>query len=297
MTFVLANIFQPLIDVFERVLLFFHDTVGLSWGMSIIALTIAVRTVLLPLTIKQFKSMARLQQLAPEMKALQTKYKDDKQRLQQETMKFYRENQVNPLGSCLPLVLQIPVFIALFYMLREDLKIDICGPASKIEAVGPVSSTGCDQVVPGSADFWFIPDLTVAATGGVLVTLLVLYVVSQLISSILMSVTADKTQRTIMIALPFVFVFFIRTFPAGLLVYWITTNFWTVGQQMFVRKALDQPMPWVVRKEAAAAKAEGRPAPSPFASRGDSLKTPAAAPAVTPPPPPRRKKKRSGRRR
>ena len=98
MTFVLANIFQPLIDVFDSVIRFFHDSVGLSWGMSIIALTVAVRTLLLPLTIKQFKSMARLQQLAPEMKALQGKYKEDKQRLQQETMKFYRENQVNPLG-------------------------------------------------------------------------------------------------------------------------------------------------------------------------------------------------------
>ena len=81
----------------------------------------------MPLTIKQFKSMGRLQQLAPQVKELQEKYKDDKQRLQQEMMKFYRENQVNPLGSCLPLVLQIPVFIALFYLLREDLKVDICG--------------------------------------------------------------------------------------------------------------------------------------------------------------------------
>ena len=108
-------------------LVFFHDSVGLSWGMSIIALTVAVRTVLLPLTIKQFKSMRGSSMLAPEMKALQEKYKDDKQRLQQEMMKFYQENKVNPFGSCLPLVLQMPVFIALFYMLREDLKIDICG--------------------------------------------------------------------------------------------------------------------------------------------------------------------------
>jgi len=298
-----ANIFQPLIDVFEQVLLFFHNTVGLSWGMSIIALTVAVRTVLLPLTIKQFKSMARLQQLAPEMKALQVKYKDDKQRLQQETMKFYRENQVNPLGSCLPLVLQIPVFIGLFYMLQEDLKIDICGPRKDIEAVGKLKDTGCEQVIPGSADFWFIPDLTVAATGGVLVTLLVLYVASQLVSSVLMSVTADKTQRTIMIALPFVFVFFVRTFPAGLLVYWITTNIWTIGQQLFVRKALDQPMPWVVRREAKEAKAEGRAPPSPWASREDRANGTGTSPTsvpkreIAPPPPPRRKKKKTGKRR
>ena len=215
MTPVTANIFQPLIDIFDHVMVFFHDTVGLSWGMSIIALTVAVRTVLLPLTIKQYKSMAKLQQLAPEMKALQVKYKEDKQRLQQETMKFYRENQVNPLGSCLPLVMQIPVFIALFYMLRKDLKIDICGPEERIAEVGSIATTGCDQVVSGSADFWFIPDLTVAATGSVLAVLLVSYVLSQLMSSVLMAVTTDKTQRTIMIALPFVFVFFVRTFPAG----------------------------------------------------------------------------------
>ncbi len=240
MTPVLGNIFQPLIDVFDQVILFFHDTVGLGWGMSIIALTVAVRTVLMPLTFKQFKSMGRLQQLAPEMKALQEKYKDDKQRLNQEMMKFYRENKVNPLGSCLPLVLQIPVFIALFYMLRKDLKVDICGqaatPPGNILATAArngtdIAHTYCDQVVPGSASFWFIPDLTAPATGGVLAVLLVLYVGSQLLSSVLMSVTADKTQRTIMIALPFIFVFFIRTFPAGLLVYWITTNLWTVGQQ------------------------------------------------------------------
>ncbi len=82
MPFVLANIFQPLIDVFESVLRFFHDDVGLSWGLSIIALTVVVRAILVPLTVKQMKSMQAMQKLAPEMKALQEKYKDDKQRQQ-----------------------------------------------------------------------------------------------------------------------------------------------------------------------------------------------------------------------
>ena len=85
-----------------------------------------VRAILLPLTYKSSKSMIRLQQLAPEMKALQTKYKEDPQRLQQETMKFYRENQVNPFASCLPMIAQLPVFLALYYMLRVDLRYDIC---------------------------------------------------------------------------------------------------------------------------------------------------------------------------
>ena len=95
---------------------------------------------------------------------------------------------------------------------------------------------------PGSAKFLFIPDLTAHATGGVLVVLLVLYVGSQLLSSVLMSVTADRNQRFIMIALPFVFVPFIQGFPAGLLVYWITTNLWTVGQQYIIRRGAGLPV-------------------------------------------------------
>src|SRR6476619_7390482 len=160
-----ANPLQPLIDAFDWVLVGFHDTVGLSWGMSIIALTVVVRTLLIPLTLKQFKSMQSLQRLAPEIKALQEKYKDDKQRQQQEMMKFYQENKVNPFESCLPLVLQMPVFISLFYMLRKDLKVDICGPLADILKVGAEQGTSfantyCNDVVAGSAKFFFIPDLT-----------------------------------------------------------------------------------------------------------------------------------------
>jgi YidC/Oxa1 family membrane protein insertase len=131
----IANIAQPLIDVFDGVLVFFHDSVGLSWGFSIIALTVVVRAALIPLTLKQFRSMQGLQRLSPQIKELQAKYKDDRQRLNQEMMKFYQENKVNPFGSCLPLVAQLPVFFALFYMLRKDLKIDICGPEERIVAV------------------------------------------------------------------------------------------------------------------------------------------------------------------
>ena len=91
--------------------------------MAIIALTLLVRLLLLPLTLKQFKSMQAMARLQPEIKKLQEKYKDDKQRLNQEMMKFYQENKVNPFASCLPLVAQLPVFLSLFYMLREDLRL------------------------------------------------------------------------------------------------------------------------------------------------------------------------------
>src|SRR5215211_9238933 len=151
-------VFKQLIEAFDAVIRFFHDTFGFGWGLSIIALTVCVRAVLVPLTLKQFRSMQSLQRLAPEIKRLQEKYKDDKQRLNQEMMKFYQENKVNPFGSCLPLVAQLPVFLSLFYMLRKDLKIDICGPKEHIVEVAAqqgktLTSIGCDQVDPGSASF------------------------------------------------------------------------------------------------------------------------------------------------
>ena len=117
--------------MFEAVLKFFHDSLGVSWGWSIVLLTIWSARVLIPLTVKQFHSMQRMQRLQPQMKAIQNKYKDDKQRQQQEMMKFYKENEVNPFGSCLPLVAQLPVFIALFYMLRTTLRADICPQHSR----------------------------------------------------------------------------------------------------------------------------------------------------------------------
>jgi YidC/Oxa1 family membrane protein insertase len=320
-TLPIANIFQPLIDVFDHVLVFFHDSVGLSWGFSIIALTVCVRAVLIPLTLKQFRSMQGLQRLAPEIKELQAKYKDDKQRLNQEMMKFYQENKVNPFGSCLPLVAQLPVFLSLFYMLRKDLKIDICGPEARIlaaakEAGKSLTTIGCDQVDPGSASFLFVNDLTAKATGATLAVLLVLYVGSQLLSSVLMSVTADRNQRFIMIALPFVFVPFIQGFPAGLIVYWITTNLWTVGQQYIIRRSAGMPVrgaPLPAGASAAVSSSEGEkqkgkeqqkdkgkekaePRAKAGATEGDG-----AAPerrATAPPRPPRqRRKKKTGRRR
>jgi YidC/Oxa1 family membrane protein insertase len=292
---VFANIFQPLIDVFEAVLQFFHDNVGLTWGLSIIAMTVVVRAAILPLTLRQMKSMRRLQTLSPKIKELQAKYKGDKQRQNEEMMKFYRENQVNPLGSCLPLLLQLPVFISLFYMLRTDLKKDICPPivdyVKQQTPDGGIGAVSCTNGLNGQGKptgteisfndwlhlpqqagvhpkhfdtgFLFIPDLTAKATGAVLITLIVLYVGTQLASSLLMSVTADRTQRLIFMALPFFFVIFIINFPAGLLVYWITTNTWTIVQQYIVRRTVGPIRPPL--------QADGSPAPSPFAQLKEAL--------------------------
>src|SRR5215467_4543191 len=118
---------QFLVDIADEVLVFFHDSVGLSWAFSIIALTVTVRALLIPLTYKQIKGMRALQALQPQIKAIQEKYKNDKQRMQQEMMRFYKENNVNPFASCIPLLAQLPVFITLFYVLQHDLRFDICG--------------------------------------------------------------------------------------------------------------------------------------------------------------------------
>jgi len=287
---VFANVLQPLIDLTEAIMVWLQDNVtGGSWGWAIVGLTVVVRVALLPLTLRQFKSMQSLQRLQPEIKKLQAKYKDDKQRLNQEMMKFYQENKVNPLGSCLPLVAQMPIFIALFYMLQDDLRREICGQTAK----------PCGEVLSGSAEFLFIPDLTDKATGGVLIALILLYIGSQVFSSLLMTVSADKNQRRIMLALPLVFVFFIINFPAGLIVYWITTNLWTIVQQGIVKKTVGPLRPPAeatagAPAEAAAAVETGRPAkPSPDGDGAEPDK-----PKAKPPPPPRRRKKaRSGRRR
>jgi YidC/Oxa1 family membrane protein insertase len=155
-----ANPLQPLIDVFKAVLVFFHDNVGLGWGFSIVVLTIIIRALLLPLALKQFRSMQSLARHQPEMKKLQDRYKGDKDRLNQEMMKFYRENKINPLASCFPLLAQIPVFISLFYMLRKDLRHEIC---PDINPAGLSTTKPCGET-PDS-QFFFIPDLTNKATG------------------------------------------------------------------------------------------------------------------------------------
>src|SRR4051795_8430784 len=120
MILVLANILQPLINVANSVINFIHDNVGLSWGLSIIALTFVVRIAVLPLSIRGIRSMRRMQLVAPKIKDLKEKYKHDPQRFQRETMELYKKPGVNPFPSCLPSILQIPFFIAIYQLLRGD---------------------------------------------------------------------------------------------------------------------------------------------------------------------------------
>lgn len=322
---ILANViqdaFSPLISLFESVMVFIHaHLVGGSWGLAIVGLTVLIRAVLVPLTFRQLKSMQEMQRLAPQIKELKDKYQDDKQRQQQELMKFYQENKINPLASCLPLVMQLPVFISLFYMLRSDLKKHICGQQMEHafhlhhkagETLSKfIESTSCDSVARHSAKFLFLPDITEKATGAALIVLIVLYVGSQLASTLIATATADPNQRRLMLLLPVVFVVILYRYPAGLLVYWITTNLWTIGQQSLIRRHMPPPPKPVATADSTNGKprsplraalsgiSAGAGAPATEGASASSGRAPSSSgPAATPPRPPRKKKKRSGRRR
>jgi YidC/Oxa1 family membrane protein insertase len=221
--FILEPIERPLTSILE----WLHTTLNLPWAWAIIVLTLLVRIVLVPLTVKQIHSMQKLQQHAPELKALQQKYKHDKQRQREEVMRFYQENKVNPAASCLPLALQIPIFISLFYVLR--------GFEKTVAAKYPGSDLGWLGIVPS------ITAHVNSHWSGYL--LLVVYVASQISSSYFMSASMDKNQRVLLMALPVVFVFFIVRFPMGLMLYWVTTNLWTVGQGLITRRLIPKAAP------------------------------------------------------
>jgi YidC/Oxa1 family membrane protein insertase len=222
--------------------------------------------------------MQNLQRYAPQMKEIQKKYKHDKQKQNEELMKFYRENNINPAASCLPMLLQLPVFIALYYTLKH------------------FNTNFPNAAHENLSWLHFVPNITFHTTafwGGYV--LLVVYVASQMASTLFMAATADKTQRTLFMIMPLIFVFVIARFPAGLVLYWVTTNLWTVGQGLITRRLVARtPAPAPERRTS-------RTPPKDDGSSGNGAK------AESPPPKPapsasqrprqvRRKKKRTSRR-
>src|SRR3954470_13264258 len=184
-----------------------------------------IRLAILPLTFKQVRSMQEMQRFSPEIQRIRERYKDDKTRQNEELMKLYQEHGFNPLGSCLPLVLQLPFFFGLYQTLRSQSFID-------------------DVHASGGSGFLFIHDITEPLKGhtGGLVLVILFYVGSPLGASYVSSLNVqDKNQRRLLFIFPFVFVPVVINFEAGLLVYWITTNLFTVGQQLAVRKFLPAP--------------------------------------------------------
>jgi YidC/Oxa1 family membrane protein insertase len=262
--------------VMRHVLDWFHGTVGLPWAWAIVATTVVVRIILVPLTVKQIHSMQNLQRYAPQMKEIQKKYKADRQKQNEELMKFYKENQINPAASCLPMLAQFPVFIALYYALRTFAKDPPGGDLSFLH---------------------FIPSIAAHTTthwGGFV--LLVVYVASQMASTLYMSATVDKTQRTIFMIMPLVFVFVIARFPAGLVLYWVTTNLWTVGQGLITRRLIPKTTAPVAEKRSSRTPPRDDGGGGNGAVPKPEQPKPAAPRAQQQPPRRVRRKKKAGRR-
>jgi YidC/Oxa1 family membrane protein insertase len=245
-----ASPLKPLEDVMRNVLDWLHTNAHLPWAWAIVVLTLLVRMILVPLTVRQIHSMQNMQRFAPQMKEIQKKYKGDRQKANEELMRFYKEHNINPAASCLPMVFQIPVFISLYFVLRHFAQNP---PAGDLSWLGLVN-------------------ITDKANHGWGILLLVIYVVSQMASTYFMGASMDKTQRYLMMGLPVIFVTFIMRFPTGLLIYWVTTNLWTVGQGLVTRRLVPKtPAPSFFQRKPpdddgnGAKKKEPAPKPAPAA--------------------------------
>lgn len=241
------GILQPFVDLAEAIIKFFQEQAGLSWGLAIIALTFTIRLLVLPLSIRGIKSMRRMQLVAPELKAIQEKYKDDRERQQREMMALYKSHGVNPLSSCFPFLLQIPFFIAIYDLLRSD-------------------TFNQDVVESGASEsFLFVSSILEKPEGAEQIALIVLFISTTALSFLYTTATTQTTsgpQKYLLLALPVLFAPFIATQPAGLAVYWIATNVWSLGQQVVVQKLIPAPTP-PSPDEAAAAKVTKPPPPPP----------------------------------
>ncbi|MFO7572379.1 MAG: YidC/Oxa1 family membrane protein insertase, partial [Gaiellaceae bacterium] len=235
----------PIENVLTELLVWFHDSASLTWAWSIVAVTVLVRILLVPLAIKQIHSMQSLQLHAPEMKAIQQRYKSDRQRQSEELMKFYKENKINPYASCLPIVFQIPIFIALFFVLKDFQKEIFCSPSLGGDRFCETVN-GSLSVLPefqSRLEWIGLVNITEPTSQGWGPVLLVVYVASQLTSTWLMSTTMQSNaQRWMLMLLPIFFIPFILRFPSGLMIYWLTTNLWTTGQGIVTRRQMPKPM-------------------------------------------------------
>jgi YidC/Oxa1 family membrane protein insertase len=276
-------ILDPLYTVLGHTLAWFYGFVG-DYGLSIVLLTVAVRVLLIPLTIKQIRSMQAMQRLQPEIKRLQQKYKDDRQKLNEETMKFYKENKVNPLSGCLPLLLQMPLFIVLYRLIRDLVPKTASGKVlppkhipqdselyhALVKEAGTMKAWGMDlaeraTAVHGLATAWpyYLLIAFVVATGW--------YQQRQTTARQAADGAVNQQAQMMGKIFPIFFGFISLTIPAGVVVYFATSNVWQIAQQSIMFRKKTNPT-----GDAKPAK----PAPEPDPPKG-------AKPAVKPEPKPR----------
>ncbi|PAZ09380.1 membrane protein insertase YidC [Streptomyces sp. SA15] len=225
----------------------FGDDTGWAWGLSIVSLVILIRICLIPLFVKQIKATRAMQTLQPEMKKIQERYKNDKQRQSEEMMKLYKETGTNPLSSCLPILAQSPFFFALYHVLNSIANNDTVGvinnrlldSAQQAHIFGaPLAAKFTDS----SSDVAAL-DASLTTVRIVTAVMIILMSASQFYTQRqLMTKNVDTTvktpfmqqQKMLMYVFPIMFAVFGINFPVGVLVYWLTTNVWTMGQQMYV---------------------------------------------------------------
>lgn len=225
----------------------FGDDTGLAWGLSIVSLVILIRICLIPLFVKQIKATRAMQTLQPEMKKIQERFKNDKQRQSEEMMKLYKETGTNPLSSCLPILAQSPFFFALYHVLNSIASNDTIGVIDKslLESAQKAHIFGAPLAAKftDSADKLTSLNATLTDVRVITAIMIVLMSASQFYTQRqLMTKNIDTTvktpfmqqQKMLMYVFPIMFAVFGINFPVGVLVYWLTTNVWTMGQQMYV---------------------------------------------------------------
>jgi YidC/Oxa1 family membrane protein insertase len=213
-------LFGPVVSVLGAVLLYFHQTLGVPWWLSIVMLTVIVRSLLFPLTVKQVRSMRAMQDLKPHMDRVRAQFKDNPQRQREEMAKVYQEQGVNPLGGCLPILVQMPIFIGMFYVIRQ-----FGGYSLGDKTVPPQYPSFHEGGI-----LWF-QNLSVADPTYLLP---IISAITILAATEITSKNVDPQQRWLMRLLPVGFTLFLLNFPAGLFVYWITSNLMTLGQNFVI---------------------------------------------------------------
>ncbi|MBU0478827.1 membrane protein insertase YidC [bacterium] len=207
-----------------HILKFLHKITG-NYGVAIILLTILMSIVLFPLTIKSHKSMRAMQELQPQISALKNKYKDNAQKINKETMALYKKNKVNPLGGCLPMMLQMPLFFALFTTLRNAIELKgtcfIPGWITDLSLPDTVFYLGALIDKPGVYPLNILP---------------ILMSITTILQQKFTAQSADPKQAKMMLFMPVFMLFIFYNFSSGLVLYWLTNNILSIGQQIWIRK-------------------------------------------------------------
>jgi YidC/Oxa1 family membrane protein insertase len=215
-----ANLFSPIVSVLGVVLLYFHQTLGAPWWLAIVLLTVIVRSLLFPLTVKQVRSMRAMQDLKPHMDRVRAQFKDNPQRQREEMAKVYQDQGVNPLGGCLPILVQMPIFIGIFYVIRQF------GGYSLGDRTVPPQYPSFHE----GGILWF-QNLSIADPTYLLP---IISAVTMLAATEITAKNIDPQQRWLMRLLPIGFTIFLLNFPAGLFMYWITSNLVTLAQNFVI---------------------------------------------------------------